>query len=74
MDPTPILPASCLVVPVVWELDADIERASRAEPAPPQCPAGCMYVPSAVRNQLIYWAPHVTLLWSSWDWLDGALS
>jgi hypothetical protein len=43
MDPTPILPASCLVVPVVWELDADIERASSAEPAPPQCPAGRLY-------------------------------
>ena len=25
MDPTPILPASCLVAPVVWELDAVIE-------------------------------------------------
>ena len=56
MDPTPILPASCLVAPVVWKLDADIERASRAEPAPPQCPAGRLYVPSAVRNRLIYWA------------------
>ena len=27
MDQTPILPASCLVAPVVWELDADIEQA-----------------------------------------------
>ena len=40
MDPTPTLPASCLVVPVVWELDADIEQALRAEPAPLQWPAG----------------------------------
>uniref|UniRef100_A0A4W5K0J5 Gypsy retrotransposon integrase-like protein 1 n=1 Tax=Hucho hucho TaxID=62062 RepID=A0A4W5K0J5_9TELE len=56
MDPTPILPASCLVAPVVWELDADIERALRTEPTPPQCPAGRLYVPSAVRNRLIYWA------------------
>ena len=56
MDPTPILPASCLVAPVVWELDADIERASRAEPSPPECPAGRLYVPSAVRDRLIYWA------------------
>jgi hypothetical protein len=32
MDPTPILPASCLVAPVVWELETDIERVSRAEP------------------------------------------
>uniref|UniRef100_A0A4W5NSQ7 ribonuclease H n=1 Tax=Hucho hucho TaxID=62062 RepID=A0A4W5NSQ7_9TELE len=39
IEPTPILPASCLVAPVVWEVDADIERALRLEPAPPQCPA-----------------------------------
>ena len=56
MDPTPILPASCLVAPVVWELDADIEQALRAEPSPVHCPAGRLYVPSAVRDLLIYWA------------------
>uniref|UniRef100_A0A4W5KEU7 Gypsy retrotransposon integrase-like protein 1 n=1 Tax=Hucho hucho TaxID=62062 RepID=A0A4W5KEU7_9TELE len=56
MDHTPILPASCLVAPVVWELDADIERALRTEPTPSQCPAGRLYIPSAVRDRLIYWA------------------
>ena len=56
MDPTPILPASCLVAPVVWELDADIEQALCVESAPLQCPAGRLYVPSAVRDRLIYWA------------------
>ena len=60
MDPTPILPDSCLVAPVVWELDTDIERALRTEPTPLQCPAGRLYVPSAVRNRLIYWA-HMSL-------------
>ena len=69
-DPTPILPASCLVAPVVWELDVDIEQALRAEPAPVQCPAGRLYVPSAVRDWL---GPHVTLLWSSWARSDSAL-
>ena len=33
-EPTPILPASKLVAPVVWEVDSYIERALRAEPAP----------------------------------------
>ena len=27
MDQTSILPGSCLVAPVLWELDADIEQA-----------------------------------------------
>uniref|UniRef100_A0A4W5R1Y1 Gypsy retrotransposon integrase-like protein 1 n=1 Tax=Hucho hucho TaxID=62062 RepID=A0A4W5R1Y1_9TELE len=56
IDPTPILPASCLVAPVVWELDTGIEQALRTEPTPTQCPAGCRYVPSAVRDSLICWA------------------
>jgi hypothetical protein len=56
MDPTPIFPASCLVAPVVWELDTEIQQALRAEPTPVQCPAGRLHVPSAVRDRLIYWA------------------
>ena len=56
IDPTPILPASCLVVPVVWEVDAEIKRALRLEPAPPQCPAGVQYVPLGVCDRLIRWA------------------
>ena len=56
MNHTPIIPVFCLVAPVVWKLDADIERALRTEPIPPQCPAGCLYVTSAVRDWLIYWA------------------
>jgi hypothetical protein len=45
MNPTPILHASCLVAPLVWELDADIVQALRAEPAPLQCPAGALHCP-----------------------------
>ena len=56
IDPTPIIPAAKLVAPVVGDVDADIERALRGEPAPPQCPEGRRYVPLAVRDQLIRWA------------------
>uniref|UniRef100_A0A8K9X5F7 Gypsy retrotransposon integrase-like protein 1 n=1 Tax=Oncorhynchus mykiss TaxID=8022 RepID=A0A8K9X5F7_ONCMY len=56
IEPTPILPASRLVAPVVWEVDADIERALRVEPAPAQCPTGRSYVPLGVRDKLIRWA------------------
>ena len=41
---------------MVWEVDAVIERASRSEPTPPQCPAGRKYVPLGVRDRLIRWA------------------
>jgi hypothetical protein len=55
-DPAPIIPASCLVATVVWEVNADIERASPSEPTPAQCPVGRKYVPFGVRDHLICWA------------------
>uniref|UniRef100_A0A8K9WXI5 Gypsy retrotransposon integrase-like protein 1 n=1 Tax=Oncorhynchus mykiss TaxID=8022 RepID=A0A8K9WXI5_ONCMY len=56
VEPTPIISPSCLVAPVVWEVDAEIEEASRSEPAPPNCPVGTQYVPRGVRDKLIRWA------------------
>ncbi|XP_042180938.1 zinc finger protein 771-like [Oncorhynchus tshawytscha] len=38
---------------LLWEVDAEIERASRLEPAPPNCPAGAQYVPRRVQDKLI---------------------
>jgi hypothetical protein len=57
MDPTPILPTSCLVAPIVWELDTDIEQALRyvKSPVPSSVPLG-VYVPSVAHDRLIYWA------------------
>jgi hypothetical protein len=42
MDKTPILPAACLVEPVVYKAHSP--------------PVSRLYVPSAVRDQFIYWA------------------
>ena len=56
IDPIPILATSCLVPPVVWEVDVEIEQASWLEPTPAQCPAGRRYVPLGVRDRLIRWA------------------
>uniref|UniRef100_A0AAY5KWV0 Gypsy retrotransposon integrase-like protein 1 n=1 Tax=Esox lucius TaxID=8010 RepID=A0AAY5KWV0_ESOLU len=56
VDDAPVLPESCIVAPVVWELDTDIARAQRDEPSPPTCPEGRTYVPASVRDRLIYWA------------------
>ncbi|KAK6307344.1 hypothetical protein J4Q44_G00224920 [Coregonus suidteri] len=53
VESTPILPESCLVAPVVWEVDGEIERALRTDPSPPQCPVGRTYVPLEIRDRLI---------------------
>ena len=56
MDHTPILPASCLVAQVLWELDTDIERSLCTEATPPSVQLGWAPVLSAVRDRLICWA------------------
>ena len=43
---TPIIPLSCTVAPVVWNVDRDIRRALRQEPSPNHCPEGRIYMPS----------------------------
>ena len=40
VDQTPILPASLLVAPVMWDLDADIDRRCMQSPLPSSVPLG----------------------------------
>jgi hypothetical protein len=88
IDPTPIIPAAKLVALVVWEVDTDIERALREEPAPPQCPEGRRYVPVAVplavpfhkgRGPIYRWIflqifPCLRRTQRSWSLWNGSLS
>ena len=70
MDQTPLLPASCLVAPVVWELDTDIAYRTRSTPVSRRASVRSVCCPCPV--DLL--GPHIILLWSAGDRLDGALS
>uniref|UniRef100_A0A3P8NIY2 Gypsy retrotransposon integrase-like protein 1 n=2 Tax=Astatotilapia calliptera TaxID=8154 RepID=A0A3P8NIY2_ASTCA len=50
-----ILPASCRVGAVTWEVDSVIQRALQAEPDPGTGPANKRYVPTAARTKVLEW-------------------
>ncbi|KAL0148604.1 hypothetical protein M9458_056151 [Cirrhinus mrigala] len=52
-DPEPVIPFHLIVSPIIWDIDCDIQQATLQEPAPPDCPEGKLYVPSALRRRLL---------------------
>lgn len=57
-DPTPvtILPPAKIVAPVRWGIETVVQEAQQREPDPGGGPPNCLYVPSAVRSQVLQWA------------------
>uniref|UniRef100_A0A6Q2Y968 Gypsy retrotransposon integrase-like protein 1 n=1 Tax=Esox lucius TaxID=8010 RepID=A0A6Q2Y968_ESOLU len=60
LSPETILPSTCRVGPIRWDIQDTIEEALLTDPAPPTCPPGKIYVPAAVRPQLLQWC-HTSL-------------
>ncbi|KAK7883132.1 hypothetical protein WMY93_029306 [Mugilogobius chulae] len=50
-----IVPASCVVAMVTWEIQSLVEEAQKAEPDPGNGPHNSQFVPKAVRSQVIQW-------------------
>ncbi|KAK7922262.1 hypothetical protein WMY93_009164 [Mugilogobius chulae] len=50
-----IVPASCVVAMVTWEIQSLVEEAQKAEPDPGNGPHNRQFVPKAVRSQVIQW-------------------
>ncbi|KAL0149885.1 hypothetical protein M9458_054816 [Cirrhinus mrigala] len=53
VEPEPIVPSNLIISPIVWELDEDIHSATLQEAAPPECPEGKIFVPLALRQNLL---------------------
>uniref|UniRef100_A0A3B3XMZ2 Gypsy retrotransposon integrase-like protein 1 n=1 Tax=Poecilia mexicana TaxID=48701 RepID=A0A3B3XMZ2_9TELE len=53
--PAPLLPPSCTVGVVTWEMEDIISQAQRLEPPPESCPQGRIYVPTSVRSRFLKW-------------------
>ena len=58
--PEPIVPSTCIVAPIRWDLEREILEASAQDPQPPECPPNRVYVPNSLRSRLITWA-HTSL-------------
>uniref|UniRef100_A0A3B1KES6 Gypsy retrotransposon integrase-like protein 1 n=1 Tax=Astyanax mexicanus TaxID=7994 RepID=A0A3B1KES6_ASTMX len=52
----PIIEPTCLVAPVLWEVDQEISAAAAVDPGPSDKPPNKVYVPEVVRGKLITWA------------------
>uniref|UniRef100_A0A8C6Q4V1 Gypsy retrotransposon integrase-like protein 1 n=1 Tax=Nothobranchius furzeri TaxID=105023 RepID=A0A8C6Q4V1_NOTFU len=55
-EPTTVLPASCIVGSIAWDITNKVLEAQRLEPDPSTSPPHKIYVPSSTRGSLIHWA------------------
>uniref|UniRef100_A0A096M517 Gypsy retrotransposon integrase-like protein 1 n=1 Tax=Poecilia formosa TaxID=48698 RepID=A0A096M517_POEFO len=53
--PATILPPSCTVATLTWEVEGLIQQALQSEPDPGTGPPNRMYVPPSVRARVIHW-------------------
>ncbi|KAI2645188.1 Transposon Tf2-11 polyprotein [Labeo rohita] len=53
VEPEPIVPSNLIVSPIIWEMDEDIRSATLQEAASPECPEGKIFVPLALRQDLL---------------------
>uniref|UniRef100_A0A8C7YA87 Gypsy retrotransposon integrase-like protein 1 n=1 Tax=Oryzias sinensis TaxID=183150 RepID=A0A8C7YA87_9TELE len=60
-QPKTVIPASCVLGALSWQLERDIKAAQAREPDPGSGPPNRLYVPRAVRSQALQWA-HATRL------------
>ncbi|KAI3368795.1 hypothetical protein L3Q82_025780, partial [Scortum barcoo] len=60
-EPEPILPPDRVVGAVSWQIENDVQWARQGEPVPEGCPRNQLFVPEALRSQVIHWA-HTSLL------------
>lgn len=50
-----IIPSSCVVGAVTWEIESLVRSAHRQDPDPGPGPPGRLFVPSAVRARVLHW-------------------
>uniref|UniRef100_A0AAQ4PE48 Gypsy retrotransposon integrase-like protein 1 n=1 Tax=Gasterosteus aculeatus aculeatus TaxID=481459 RepID=A0AAQ4PE48_GASAC len=55
-SPDTILPASCILGAVTWEIERVVHEAQNAQPDPGGGPPNCLFVPAPVRSQVLRWA------------------
>ena len=55
-DPETILPPTCLIATLTWEVESAVRLAQRQQPDPGLGPSNCMFVPDAARSRVLTWA------------------
>ncbi|KAK9513191.1 hypothetical protein VZT92_026747 [Zoarces viviparus] len=55
-DSSSILPASCQVGVLTWEIERSVRSATRGQAVPSACPPNRLFVPQALRSNVLQWA------------------
>lgn len=55
VSPEPILPSSCVVASLTWEIEAKVRQAQEQTPDPGIGPPNLLFVPDPVRSQVLQW-------------------
>ena len=55
-EPETIVPQSCIIAALTWEVEATVRQAQITQPDPGTGPPNCLFVPDSVRSQVLQWA------------------
>uniref|UniRef100_A0A3P9MBI2 Gypsy retrotransposon integrase-like protein 1 n=1 Tax=Oryzias latipes TaxID=8090 RepID=A0A3P9MBI2_ORYLA len=54
-DSSPIIPPTCIVGNLTWDIESRVIQAQGEEPDHPPAPSGTLYVPSSLRSDVLVW-------------------
>ena len=54
-EPASVLPSSCIIAALTWDIERQVREAIRDQPGPSACPNGRLFVPDQLRSQVIQW-------------------
>ncbi|KAI2647575.1 Transposon Tf2-9 polyprotein [Labeo rohita] len=59
--PAPVLPPQIIMAPLRWGLEERVRQVHGQHPPPPDTPAGCLFVPNILRQEVLQWGHDSTL-------------
>lgn len=54
-SPEPILPSSCVIASLTWQIEEQVREAQQLQPDPGNILANRLFVPDSVRSQVLQW-------------------
>ncbi|KAI2649877.1 Transposon Tf2-6 polyprotein [Labeo rohita] len=60
-EPAPVLPPQIILAPIRWGLEERMRQSHSQEPPPPDTPAGRLFVPNDLRQEVLQWGHDSTL-------------
>ncbi|KAL0194835.1 hypothetical protein M9458_008407, partial [Cirrhinus mrigala] len=60
-EPVPVLPSHIILAPIRWGLEERVRQGHSQEPPPSDTPTGRLFVPSALRQEVLQWGHDSTL-------------